>query len=439
MNLQALSERIRGSLFYIPALFIGAGLGLAWLTTWVDTAHAEFVAGVPFLLRTTVDSARAVLATTAGATITVAAIVFSVTLVSVQLASSQFSPRVLRGFLRNRFQQVVIGIVTGSFTYELAVLAVTRARFGVATEATVRSLSVTVAFALAVIAVLAIVGFIDHSTRVMEVSELLRRITNETLGRIAALHPTERAELSEDGVEVGGDAVTVAAGAHGWVQQADLERIFHAVPKGSLVRLDAEPGDYVSDTQPLVTLWTPGDTGDLVDDRLGAAVRGSFVLGRNRTMQQDVRFGFRQVVDIGLRALSPGINDPRTAVQCIEHLGTILEAMAARHMPPRVVHGADGKRIYRPNALSFDGYITLAIEEIRQAAATQPVVARSLIRRMGRIDATLRSTGREQQLGELHRQARLALDGLAAGGSLPEDVEAVSAEAVELGLIGAAG
>jgi uncharacterized membrane protein len=431
MNLQAVLERVRGSLFYIPALFIAGALGLAWVTVWIDTTHADLVANVPFLLRTTVDSARAVLATTAGATITVAAIVFSVTLVSVQLASSQFSPRVLRGFLRNRFQQVVIGIVMGSFTYELAVLAVTRAHFGVATEVTTRSVSVTLAFAFAVIAVLAIVGFIDHSTRVMDVSELLRRVTNETLTRIEALHLVERAELSEDGVDVGaGAAVAIAAGSHGWVQQANLARIFQAVPPGTLIRLDAEPGDYVSDLQPVVTVWCPVE-----HDGVTHAVRNAFVLGRNRTMQQDVRFGFRQIVDIALRALSPGINDPRTAVQCIEHLGTVLEAMSERFMPPRVVHGPDGKRVFRPNALTFDGYITLAIEEIRQAAATQPVVITSLLRRMARIDASLRATGREQQLSELHRQARLAIEGLRAGGSLVEDVEAVVDEALDLGLI----
>lgn len=430
IDLQALGERVRGSLFYIPALFITAGLGLARLTFWIDTAFRDGLSGVPVLLPTTVDSARALLGTTAGATITVAAIVFSVTLVSVQLAASQFSPRVLRGFLRDRFQQLVIGIVMGSFTYELAVLSVTRA--GRAdTEATVRSLSVTLALAFAIVAVLAIVAFIDHITKVMEVGELLRRITNETLGRIRALHPTDPVEVSDTALELpSGPSTRVTAGSHGWIQQVNLDRVFQSVPEGALVRLDAEPGDYVSDRQAVATVWV-ADGGQGFE----RAVRTAYVLGRNRSMRQDVRFGFRQIVDVALRALSPGINDPTTAVQCIEHLGTILEMMAERQMPPRVVHGPDGRRIFRPHALSFDGYIATAIAEIRQAAADQPVVVTTLLRRMGRIDAALRATGREQQLTELHLQARLAVEGLRAGSSIPEDVATVEALAVELGLL----
>ncbi len=427
--------KLRGSLFYVPALFIFAGLALARLLTWVDSAYD--LDALPVLLRSpiiksTAGGARALLGTAAGATITVAGIVFSVTVVSVQLASSQFSPRVLRGFLSDPFKQNVMGFVVGTFTFCLVVLAVIRAEFDegvIRTEIAQRRLAVTVALALAVLAILAIVAFIDQSARSLQVGELVRRIADETVSRIHAVHPANGEPVDGgDAPMPAGRGATVRAHRDGWVQRVDVEELLRALPPGGVARLDTRVGSFVAQELPLATVWPEPD--DL--DAVARSVRQAVALGRTRTMRQDPSFGVRQLVDIALRALSPGINDPTTANEVLVHLAGIVREILLRDLPPRVVGGDEGRRVYLPHNLDRAAYVRAAFSEIRVAAAGQPSVLRTLVRVLVGLDELLEVEDLPQRARPLRREAQLVLEGLTDTELLESDVERIKEMAAAL-------
>lgn len=406
-----LVDRLRSSFFYVPALFILGALVLARATTWLD-AMIDYDASVllrSVVIRSTADGARAILGTTAGATITVAGIVFSVTMLSVQLASSQFSPRVLDGFLRDRFKQNVMGLMVGTFTYCLLVLAVVRRQFSTGSEAAEHRLAVTVAVALGVIAILAIVAFVDQSARSLQVGQIIRRITDETMERVRQLHPEPHTPTQVDGSGTplpDGEGWTVRADSDGWVQRVDAAGLFGAAAEGGVVRLDTRVGAFVSREQPLATIWPEPEDHDGAIER----VRSSIVRGRTRTLRQDVAFGIRQLVDIAVRALSPGVNDPTTANEALVHLGGLVREILLRDLPDRVRTDDKDRRLFRPHDLDRNEYVTAAFSEIRFAAANSPTVLATLIRVLRGLDEIVRTAEHAERTGQLRREARLTVE-----------------------------
>ncbi|WKZ83138.1 MAG: DUF2254 domain-containing protein [Acidimicrobiia bacterium] len=418
-RLRRLGARIAESLFYLPALGVAAAAFLAFFVTWADRARADTIAEIPLLMRTTVDGARAVLTTAAAATITVAGIVLSVTVVAVQLAASQFSPRVVVTIFGSRFQQVVIAIVTGAFTYDLLVLSTIHSASVLEGEPT-RTLSVTLALVLAVVSVMAIIAFIDHSVGVMQVGEIIRRTSDATLAVL-------RRHLPERGTAPGTDdqvrlppapATTIRSTLDGWIQHVDTEALLEALPPGSVARLDVDTGWFVGVGSPLATVWmNHEDADDLVEDRVCRAVG----IGRSRSTQSDPTYGVRQLVDVALRALSPGINDPTTANEVILHLTEILREVLVRDMPPRVIHGAGGRRLFRPHQWTRGDWVGHAFQEVRIASTDQPEVARALIRSMGSLLEHLEHVGLAGRAEILPKEAALVLAGIESNGSLLEE------------------
>lgn len=431
LKLRALAEELRGSLFYVPSIFVVVSGLLALLVIRIDISSPES-GDIPVLLSVTVDSARSILSTIAGATITVAGIVFSVTVVSVQLASSQFSPRVLRGFLRDRFQQSVIGLVVGTFTYCMFVLATTRVSGNTNDAAAAPSLAVTLAIVLAVASMIGIIAFIDHSARAMQVGEIIRRVTSETRDRIDALHgrePGTNRDLATPtaGPPIDAERRVARAWTDGWIQQLHGPALLRALPPGTYIRLDSRVGGYVTDDTPLFTYWVPATTERTDPD--AQQVRQAFVIGSSRTMQQDVMFGIRQLVDIGLRALSPGINDPTTAYEVIVHIGSVLSDLLRRELAPRVLTDDEGRVLAMPLALDHADHVDRAFDQLRIAAATQPTVLISLLSTIARLEAVLVADGFDHRTPPLNRQARLIVDLADQQGFLPEDRDRVHAAA----------
>lgn len=435
LRVRAFLERVRGSLFYIPALYVVVAVGLAWGVVRLETAAADVVRALP-LVTTTVESARSVLTTIAAATITVAGIVFSVTVVSVQLASSQFSPRVLRGFLRDRFQQGVIGVVVGTFSYCLFVLVGTRLSEPGAELSPAPSLAVTIAIVLALAAIVAIIAFIDHSARSMQAGEIIRRVTAETHELIDRMcTPVGEAPPGSGGTAVpSGPGLLVRADAEGWVQQLDPGGLLEAAPPGATLRLDVRVGSFVAVGMPLCTVWAP----DLDDDRaeeVADAVRGSVAVGGARTMQQDIAFGVRQLVDIAVRALSPGINDPTTAYEAIVHLGALLAHVAHRDLPPRVRTDDEGRTLVAAADLDHADLVERAFAQVRVAAASHPSVSIAILRVIGDLEALLRHRGLDDRIPPLREQAALVVAGAVDAIDLAHDRDRVRAVAAELDLL----
>lgn len=410
-------NRVRGSLFYVPAAFVVLSLLLGLV--------ASNVPDIPPFGSPSPDSARVILTTIASATITVAGIVFSITLVSLQLAATQYSSRVLRGFLRDGFSKLVIGLVIGTFTYSLVVLAIIPEPSG-------SGVAVTIAVLLAVVAVLAIIAFIDRTANSVQASQTIQRIARETRERIHELLPYPAGQapapsLTETGLPEG-ESYTVRSTRDGWVQGVHEQTLAAAVDADSVIRVDVRVGTLVVDRTPLCTVWPVPEDGDAA----AARARRAFTVGRERSAWEDISFGLLQLIDVALRALTD--NDPTTAGDALGGIGGVLSDLLHRDLPPRV-RNLDGRRIYRPHDLAATAYVDLAFEQIRVAGASQPEVCIELLSALARLHEKLVASELSERTAPLRRQAQLVVDSAHQACRLPEDRERVRQAAEDLGLV----
>jgi uncharacterized membrane protein len=425
-------EQVRGSLFFVPALYVAAAIAAAVLMRALDHHLASSGVELPLVLQFTPESARVLLSTIAGATVTVAGTVFAVTVVSIQLGSSQFSPRVIPGFLRDSQQKQVMGFIVGTFTYCLLVLS-SVAGSSADPWPGVPHLSVDFAVAQAVAAILGIVAYLDHMARSLQVGEIIRRVARETVQRIDELFPNaagdSRPPIVHDEPLPEGASRIVRSQASGWVRHVDLDRILEALPAGGIFALDVRNGSFVGKGQPVGRLW-PSD-GDAAT--VEQTVRSAVVLGGTRMMLQDVAFGIRQLVDIALRALSPGINDPTTAYDVIVHLGDVLRDLLWRDLAP-VVRVRDRRRLISAADLSHDDYVSRTFDQIRVAAAAHSAMVAALLIVLGSLVADLERDGLAHRALALRRQAALLMEGFAAANPLEADLASVRSLAARHGL-----
>ncbi|WCO67222.1 DUF2254 domain-containing protein [Iamia majanohamensis] len=424
IGLAALLDRVRSSLFLVPMLFVVGGAVLGQVSLEVDSALTDRDVQLPFVLQSTVDNARAVLSTVATATITVAGIAFSISLLVIQLASSQYSPRVVHSLFRDPFTKRVMGLVVGTFTYCLVVLRSVRDALDDGGQAVVPNLSVALALLLGVASILATIAFINHSAHSMDVSELLHDVTEESLRAVERGWPTSSGPGAlEDPPPVEGHEVRFTA--NGWIQYVDADALMAVAAPGGVVRLESEVGRYAVAGTPLATVWPVPDPDDR--DPLAGRLRAAVHVGQSRTLQQDASYGVRQLVDVALRALSPGVNDPTTAQDAIFHLAAVLHEALERDCPPRAVEGDGGRRLLRPEAPDHGDLVDLALDELRVAARALPTVCVYLLEAIHLLCLSQQVVDRPAVREPLLRQARLVRDGAAAADLLPEDRERVRA------------
>jgi uncharacterized membrane protein len=381
-------ERLKNNLFFIPMVFVASAMLLAFAGVRLDDALGGDGARFFFVVDSTVDSARAVLSTVAAATITVAGIAFSIALLVFQMASSEYSPRVIAGLFRDDFNKVVMGLVVGTFTYCLLVLQSVRGPLEEDGSEQVPALSVSVGVLLGVISVLAIVAFIDHNARMMDVSQILQRITAATRARadeswirpdrgaaaLAGATGSEHQPPEPDGTsEIPWDeGWRLTLQRNGWIQSIDAKGLLAALPEGCSVRLDTSVGRYAIDGTPLCTVWPPPPTDGRPE--LVKLANRAVRTGPTRTLDQDVPYGIRQLVDVALRALSPSSNDPTTAQDAIFHLVAVLNRLLDGEPAGLHHHDDNGRRLIAAEAVTVSGLVDLAFDELRVAAAPYPTV-----------------------------------------------------------------
>ncbi|SEH90733.1 Uncharacterized membrane protein [Mycolicibacterium rutilum] len=414
--------RFRERLFALPALVLVAGVVLAEVTAFLDD-----VVGVDTSLPLTVEmnsnAATWLLSTVAGATITTAGVVFSLTVVSLQLASSQFSPRVMRSFIRDRVSQLVIGSLVATFVFCVLTL---RHISGDPTSNAPR-VSMTTAIVLAVATVLLIIAYLNRLAYGLQVGEVVRTIAAEADEVIDEQARETRAETpapnppDHTGKDpIAEDHLAVHAAADGWVTQSGSRHILAAVPPATVVRLETRTGAYIHRGEVLMTLWPKPPDPARVERRLLATVEVADI----RTMQQDIDFGIRQLVDIALRALSPAVNDPTTAADVVLRLGSLMRRLLARDMPPQSVAGADGRVLLRPWDLSHEEYVRHAFDQIRQTSLSQPHVVATLLRVLHMLIEHARAVGRDEYVPALRTQVRLLTESVASRGDIhPVDLQ----------------
>ncbi|HUP21072.1 MAG TPA: DUF2254 domain-containing protein [Gemmatimonadota bacterium] len=434
VRIRAWWEGFRSNLFFIPLIYLIVAAAVAQALLEVDQRITQDRLDLPLIFRSTVDSARAVLSTVATATITVAGISFSISLLLFQLASNQFSPRVLHGFFRDSFTKHVLGLVVGTFTYCLLVLRAVRGAVENGTPI-IPNLSVALGLLLGIASILAIVAFINHTAHSMHATEIIARITDETRHQIRRLaqDPEEsdgRDPDPEDAPEAPDVAFVVTARADGWVQQVDDRGLLDAADDGGTVRLETYMGDFVPKGAPLCAVWPPPSDRERAAKEAREAVR----LGRARTLQQDLGFGIRQLADIALRALSTGINDPTTGSEVLSHLGGVVWDLLVRDLPRNRCADDRGRRLFRPHELSHDHFVELAFGQIRVSAASQPAVVRHLLDVLGPLARMVEEGGYPDRAEMVRRQARLAIEGAAAARILDADMRALEERARHHGI-----
>jgi uncharacterized membrane protein len=384
---RALSDRLRESLLFLPLLLLIAGIALQQIARIIDE-HVSV--GWLDTFNMSPDAAQTLLSTIAGATITTAGVVFSLLVVSLQLASGQFSPRVLRTFWRDRVGQVLIGLLLTTFAF--CVLALS----GLDTSAEhAPTVTMVLAIALALASILAIVGYLNRITRRQYVGRIMERIQNEALALINGLpYGSRMGERCGGPIDVPdlttlGAPLVVAAHENGWVQQISRRAALAAVPAGSVVRLETRVGAYLVRGEPLARIWPRPDPASAAET--ARLVAEAAIIGVARTMQQDIDFGLRQLNDIGLRALSPAVNDQTTAIEVILRVSSVMRPLIGADLPAQAQRDAEGRVLLTPWDLDHGEYVTHAYGQIGRYAAPHPQVALALIRAVRMLRAVAES------------------------------------------------
>ncbi|MEV4477378.1 DUF2254 domain-containing protein [Nonomuraea sp. NPDC049504] len=335
-RLSVLRDTLRTQLWLSPAIGVALALALGVGLTQLGAETGDELPAwlTAYLFGGGASAARTVLEIIAGSLITVTSLTFSMTVVTLQLASSQFSPRLLRTFSSDRFVQLTLAVCLATFTYALTVLRTIRSRQE--GEEFVPQLAVTVGFVLALASVLALVLFLAHLARKVRVETLLRQVHREAKGTIRRVLP-ERAPVGAGFVfePPPSEALCLPAGASGFVLSLDEERLVAAAAEADVVLfMECCPGSMVVSGTPLGAGWSRADT--VLDagarSRLVSAVAAAVRTGPERTAAHDVTYGVRQLVDVVVKALSPGINDPTTAVHALGHLSAVLCELAGREL-----------------------------------------------------------------------------------------------------------
>ena len=323
MRLFHLREYLRSSLWFIPVLCVLVAIALATALGMLDSrVNVGWIERYTF--RGDAENARTFLATISSSMITFTGLVFTITIVVLQLASQQFSPRVLRTFLRDRHTQLSLGVFVATFTYSLAVLREIRAEDGGAVF--VPNISISAAFLTVLVSLGFFVWYIHHisqAIRIGNIAESIARETDEAIGHIYDHDVVDQLVAAP----AGQPERTLEAPGRGVVQAVDRDGLVALARRaGCVFTVVPAVGDFVPAGSPLLKVHG----GRPVDDR--EAVE-HVALGIERTMEQDPAFGFRQLVDIAQKALSPAVNDPTTAVQAIDLMHDLLRKIAARPFP----------------------------------------------------------------------------------------------------------
>lgn len=374
-------QRIWQPFWALPAAIALASVAVGATLPLVDASVSEWV---PYVFGGGPDGARSVLTTIATAMISVTGLVFSITIVVLQLASSQFSPRVLGTFLQRRTVQVTLGIFTGSFLYALTVLRSVRGDSD-GVDMFVPQASVTLAYAYVVAAVLLFFAFIHTITVSVQASEVISRIGERARREIRSLVPDPDAEDPDAtprrprGANRRGLTSTplTVDDRHGHVDAIDSAAVAAwAKERDAQVHLDVAPGDFIVPGQQIGVALCAERLDDDDLDKTRPFVR----LSAERTFNGDFGFGVRQLLDIAERALSPGINDPTTAEQALNEIHVILHTLVTTPDPSPVIRDGDGVARGTYRAQCFDSEATRVVRELSHHGAESPRVLQRLER-----------------------------------------------------------
>lgn len=387
VKLSKLWDSLHSSYWFIPTLMAASSIILAFAILTIDRTG-----GTPnwwWIYTGGTDGARSLLSSVAGSMVSVVATAFSITIVALQLASSNFGPRLLRNFMQDTGNQIVLGTFIATFIYCLLVLRTIHGE-GDGYSFFVPQLSVTVATVLAIASIGVLIYFIHHASTIIQAAHVITQVSGdldktidrlfpEQIGQNSAKKPWQVGEIPANFEE---EASPVKATADGYLQAIDDDELMKITRKYNLlVRVTNRPGKFIIKGSDLA-LVLPGKR---VDRELTKLINDAFIVGKERTEYQDAEFPINQLVEIALRAISPAVNDPFTAIRCIDRLSAGLSRIAQRDFPsPYRYDGEHNLRVIVEVA-TFEGLVNSAFNQIRQYGYTDVAVTIRLLEAIARI------------------------------------------------------
>jgi len=385
----------RSSFWFVPSLAVVDGIVTALALIEADAVWGDrWLALWPRLFGVGAEGARQMLSTLAGSVMSVMGITFSMTLVALALASSQYTSRILRNFMGNRATQYTLGAFAGIFAYCLIVLRSIRS----GDAAFIPSGAVLFAFVLALVGVLVLIFFIHHIATSIQAVSIIASVAQETNAAMDRVFPEQQGR-EPDGAEYAVDQQVLAslddrtwypvpAQVSGYIQSVDEDAILDlARNHRTIVRMERGVGAFAVEGAVLASLALtyPPDQGMI------AALNRAYSISRHRTIEWDPAFGIRQIVDIALKALSPGVNDTSTAVMCVDYLTAILARLSGRRYPPSHRYEGEALRVIA-SVPTFETLLADAFDQIRGSAeGNVAIIARMLgaIDTLGSLTVTL--------------------------------------------------
>lgn len=392
------SDYLRGALWLMPLGAVVLALAVGAILTSIDVGPDAPID--PLLFQGTADDARTLLIGISGTMMTVIALVLGLTLVALQLSSTQFSPRLLRYFLRDRVNQAVLSVFVATFVYSTAGLYTVGVNGGERVDDYPR-LAVTMAIALLFASLIVLVYFVHHISHSIQIDEIMVGVERTALRIIGQDLPTTGI-TNGPAPQPPAWAVAVPAYSSGYVQVIHPEKLAERVAEHDLV-CDVVPmvGEHLIAGEPLAWLWRPTSDDPAPDiAAIAATVHDAVRIGYERTNEQDVAFGIRQLADIAAKALSPAVNDPYTGMQATEHLAVVLAALATMPLGDQVLTDDGGRlRVFAPGR-DFATYVELATGQIRRYGASEPRVLTTLLRALNTVGGFCLDEGRRHDIAD---------------------------------------
>jgi uncharacterized membrane protein len=375
-------EFLRNSYWLVPSIMlltvIGVSYGLLAADARLDLNQYR---GLGWLVFSTTEGARAVLSTIAASTFAAATLTFSVTMVTLSLTSSQFGPRLLRNFLRDTVNQFTFGAFIATFIYCLLIM-----RGLVANNGRIPNISVSLSILMVLFDAALFISFISHLTSSIRVEHITDSIGKELIDDIKRLLPDEftnaYCSVSYDHPLFDLPPTVIRSIKFGYVQAINIEELKSLAESEEItIKLLCKPGHFIPPQAPIAEVWPPIDSESNIDK----LICSSFLLGNEPSAEQDIEFTIRQLVQIAARALSPSINDPFTAMACIDYLGTGLAVIAGRDLPAAQIRNKQGRLLLIKNKLTFQNICDACFTIIRQMSNDNPPVVIYLLETLGRL------------------------------------------------------
>jgi uncharacterized membrane protein len=372
-----LLTEIRATFWFVPGLMVVGGGVLALLTSVADTSLATATDLPAWVYAGDADGARALLSTVAGSLVTIAGLAFSITIVALVLASTQFGPRLLTLFMRDTTSQVTLGTFAATFTYCVLILRTIRTDGDVDF---VPQVGITIGIGLTLLSVAALIYFFHHVSTSIQAPRLVAAVARDLDAAIDHLYPGDIGlggpVPPDDQIPSPATDPIVKADRTGYVQVVDDAAVLaRARDRDLCVRLLVRPGLFVVRGNP-IAVARPADR---LDETTAARLRSTLIIGDVRTAEDDIEFSLRQLVEVALRALSPAINDPFTAMAAIDWLGAALGRLAAVEWPSRYRYDEAGRLRVVADVSTFGGVTHTIFSRVRHYGGTSPVVLNRLL------------------------------------------------------------